>query len=518
MPKAFSTTSSNPSFFTLSDNSTSVIINNIFSNIISNLLNNFYNNNTDYIIVNDVDDDDDTDDFGYTYDRIVLGVLTTIVCIYVILQILLTFYQKHKIPSFNFGFLVLCCFWMILRSVFWFVEIENCGVYFLDYLPLCTEFAVFTLLVVFFLKLLNYGGKWEKPLFFEKVPTHGTTLNQFQANTESYYENLIRSPHLRNNSRRGTNSGYGSTMSAPSLLIHPSNSINNDDDFSKNENIYDEETTFNVQIIPKNYKLYKILRFIFIRKNIYMFLWLLSNIIFFSIVLSFCIHSCVSIEEIEKTNSVIGFVSACSFALLMILLLIIGIRMVYIFKKRNDIPISLKVSRITGPGMIIVIIVNCFVFTSRAIFDCLILIPRFPKDYLKFPFLRSTDYGKVFIIVTNFVWEIIPILSILIFFSSWKWKSSVNYNLRIPSSNNTNQDEESNSQSEPNTPSNNNYPSIIYDPNCPIVFSTKHEYAPPVRKSRSVAQTHFNQNYDGETTDSLYDDIETSSSYNSAND
>ena len=451
-------------------------------------------------------EDFQVDEIGYTYDRIILGIMTSLVCLYILLQIGLTFYHKHKVPSFHFGFLVLCCIWMILRTVYYFSVIENCGVFFLYYLPICVEFAVFTLLVVFFFKLLNYGGGWDKSIFSRSH--HNSTP---PSNSILVGSGVQSPPERRRSSRNRINDSYGAVSNHHHVSV---NAASEDDDTKSDASfvsqnledvIYEEDSKSSYYKTSTGAKYYKkLLKSICTKKVIYMVTWLISNFVFLAIILSFCITSCTTAIEIEQTNSIIGFASACSFTILMIMLLIIGIRMVYIFRRRNDIPVSLKVSRITGPGMIVVIIVNCFVFTSRAIFDCLILIPNFPKDYLKIQFLRSTDYGRIFIIVTNFFWEIMPILSILIFFSKFSFgRNVVNMSFKrqvqpedeTPESESTNVDH-------------------VFDPNTPLVIGTNNNRNG--MSKRNASSGYLIQ--EGETTESsLYDDIETDSSY-SAND
>ena len=470
-------------------------------------------------------------DIGYTYDRIILGVITSLLCLYIILQIILTFYYKHKVPSFHFGFLVLCCLWMIIRTVYYFSVIENCGVYFLYYLPICVEFAVFTLLVVFFFKLLNYGGKWDKCVIpirdYEMMPTSQSGAPSSPQTTSA---GILTGAGVTPSHRRSSRHHHHHTTNYGAVGISGSHqgSLNtvDDDENTKtdasfvSQNIdddsYEEETKSGYYQMPRSRLLNALLKFVFTRKVLYALAWLTSNAVFLAFILAFCITSCTTAIDIEHTNSIIGFASACSFTILMAMLLVIGVRMVYIFRKRNDIPVSLKVSRITGPGMIVVIIVNCFVFTSRAIFDCLILIPNFPKDYLKIQFLRSTDYGKVFIVVTNFVWEIIPILSILIFFSKWTFAgSSYNINLRRQM-----QDDEPQESETTSNVAGSDTGIHPFDPNTPLIISTKSNYFSPnnrfARRSQSSGYLAQQNGYahDGETTESsLYDDIETDSSY-----
>ncbi|KAF0971780.1 hypothetical protein FDP41_010003 [Naegleria fowleri] len=467
------------------------------------------------------------EDLGYTYDRIVLGIMTSLVCLYILLQIGLTFYHKHRVPSFHFGFLVLCCIWMILRTVYYFSVIDNCGVFFLYYIPICVEFAVFSLLGVFFFKLLNYGGKWEKSLLQSveeplrvQTPTPSSPSQTTGILSGSGVQNPVHS--YRRRSYRPSSSTFSDNYGAVSNVgVGSLNNDDQDDDtktdtsfVSQNIDAYEEESKISYYHAQSNNFYHRFIKFLCTRKVLYMILWLVTNLGFFFMVLSFCIASCTTAFDSEQTNSVIGLTSACSFAVLMVMLLAIGLRMVYIFRRRNDIPVSLKVSRITGPGMVVVIIVNCFVFTSRAIFDCLILIPNFPKDYLKIQFLRSTDYGRMFIIFTNFFWEIMPILSILIFFSKWSFsRNAVNINLR------RHQHEESQESETTNT--NANASDHVFDTNTPLVIGAQTSSRAIGRRTQSSGQlqnTGYNAGQDGETTESsLYDDIETDSSY-SAND
>ncbi|KAG2373911.1 hypothetical protein C9374_011576 [Naegleria lovaniensis] len=282
--------------------------------------------------------------------------MTSLVCLYILLQIGLTFYHKHRVPSFHFGFLVLCCIWMILRTVYYFSVIDNCGVFFLYYLPICVEFAVFTLLGVFFFKLLNYGGKWEKSLLQtvdEPLQAHTPTPSSPSPATGILSGSGVQNyaPSNRRRSYRPPSSTFSDNYGAVSNgAIGSLNNDDQDDDtktdtsfVSQNiEDAYEEQSKISYYHAQTNNFYNRFIKFLCTRKVLYMILWVLTNLGFFSIIFSFSIASCTTAFDSEQTNSVIGLASACSFTVLMVMLLAIGLRMVYIFRRRNDIPVSLK--------------------------------------------------------------------------------------------------------------------------------------------------------------------------------
>jgi len=73
-------------------------------------------------------------------------------------QIARILYYRHNYISFQFGFLLLCFFWGVVRSFFWgFLPVIDDGwvASILQWLPVNLQFATFSLLVLFFVHLVQ---------------------------------------------------------------------------------------------------------------------------------------------------------------------------------------------------------------------------------------------------------------------------------------------------------------------------------------------------------------------------
>jgi hypothetical protein len=117
---------------------------------------------------------------------------------------------------------------------------------------------------------------------------------------------------------------------------------------------------------------------------------------------------------------------------LMALLLVTGIRLAIRIHKQHDLPLSLKLSGLSGASIVVVIGLNSLIFVTRVIVDVLPLLPKFPEDFFKLSTLRMTDYGKMIIISSFVVWEIVPIITVLFFFSRIMPATSSQFHTRSP--------------------------------------------------------------------------------------
>jgi len=88
--------------------------------------------------------------------NIALAALYAFLCLFEGFQLLRIVYYRHKILSFQFGFLVLCFFWALLRALFFgfFMSLGNIPAYLIVYWsPINIQFATFSLLVVYYAHL-----------------------------------------------------------------------------------------------------------------------------------------------------------------------------------------------------------------------------------------------------------------------------------------------------------------------------------------------------------------------------
>lgn len=121
--------------------------------------------------------------------------------------------------------------------------------------------------------------------------------------------------------------------------------------------------------------------------------------------------------DIQFKVYIMSIIGASTFILIMALLLIVGIRLAIRIRKQHDLPLSLKLSGLSGASILVVIALNSLIFITRVIVDVLPLLPKFPEDFFKLSTLRMTDYGKMIIISSFVLWEIVPITTVLFFFS-----------------------------------------------------------------------------------------------------
>jgi hypothetical protein len=64
--------------------------------------------------------------------------------------------------SYNFTFLILTLFWMLLRTLYWFVTFNSgCVINVLHFLIMNIKFATFLLIVVFFANMI-YSATWNR--------------------------------------------------------------------------------------------------------------------------------------------------------------------------------------------------------------------------------------------------------------------------------------------------------------------------------------------------------------------
>lgn len=87
--------------------------------------------------------------------------------------------------------------------------------------------------------------------------------------------------------------------------------------------------------------------------------------------------------------------------------------MLIIRLRRNDIPMTFKISNVTPISVFVAIVLNFISFGSRVVIDILSYFT--PLDLNTFE-LRKTNIGCLFIIFLTLLWEIVPILSILFLF------------------------------------------------------------------------------------------------------
>lgn len=111
---------------------------------------------------------------------IILSVLYSLLLIYLTVQLFTMIQERHKKSSFKFGFNILCFAWNLLRVLFWVMLATDVSVppfwsYFMWWLPHSVMYATFSLLALFFAKLvtpdLRWRTKWRRRLVLLFVVT-----------------------------------------------------------------------------------------------------------------------------------------------------------------------------------------------------------------------------------------------------------------------------------------------------------------------------------------------------------
>eukprot|EP01080_Neovahlkampfia_damariscottae_P007986 gene7986-12451_t len=96
-------------------------------------------------------------DPGYTFDRIVLGIISIIISVVITVQML-----RHNLISYNFTFLIFLLIWQLLRAIVWFIPIPSpCVINILAWMIIFTQFLTFNLLIIFFASIIN-GRFWDE--------------------------------------------------------------------------------------------------------------------------------------------------------------------------------------------------------------------------------------------------------------------------------------------------------------------------------------------------------------------
>ncbi len=338
---------------------------------------------------------------SYTYDRIVLGTISSLLLLFVLFQIIRTIYYKHKKLSFHFGFLILCFLWMTLRVIYWFMPETSCFILFLYWLPICIEFATFSLLLVFFTYALN-STEWNTPLIRRHMRNDSTTVTPIPSPSR-------RSPTVH---------------SSLNNAIHHSYYTNGGLNPSWEQHQYEaHETSINDEPVthPTTSPLQKFTDTIIRRDVLYFTLYAVSNLAWLGVILGMSIYVCEETDnpyiDIPNKLEVMSIIGASAFCLIMFLLLVTGVRLAIRIHRRHDLPLSLKFSGLSGPSILVVIGLNSTIFITRVVVNILPLLPSFPENFFRFATLRMTDYGKMIIISSFVVWEIVPIITVLFFFS-----------------------------------------------------------------------------------------------------
>ncbi|KAL0476260.1 hypothetical protein AKO1_004207 [Acrasis kona] len=349
-----------------------------------------------------------------TYDRIVLGSLSAVVCLFALFQIIRTIIFGHKIVSFHFFFLVLCVVWMSLRSVYWFLIHSACYMAFLYWLPISVEFATFSLLLVFFTHALN-SEEWNTPLLKRSAqPRSPTTTPQYnkQRNTQ---------PTLSTSLVNGNHTTYNSTWDP--------HFIDDEDDYGTAINAHSNEDLDN-EHVPLHYRFTNAV----VRRDVFYFtLYGLANFIWCGAVLGISIYNCTDEEVIQtRANQIMSASCAGTFLFISLLLCITGCRLALLIRKQQDVPLYLKLSRLSGTRILVVIGLNSIIFLTRVIVNILPFTSDRFSHFLTIYELRRTDYGKAFLILSFVVWEIVPIITVLFFFSKIMPARSAQFHNRTP--------------------------------------------------------------------------------------
>jgi hypothetical protein len=113
----------------------------------------------------------------YTYDRVILGSLCSILALTCLILLFLHFYRKYNPWSFHPWFLFLSFCWMLLRSLFWFIPIEACSTFFLYYIPISIQFFVFGLLLVWIVFMIYDATRKYKYVYFFSLLLYKVYLN-----------------------------------------------------------------------------------------------------------------------------------------------------------------------------------------------------------------------------------------------------------------------------------------------------------------------------------------------------
>jgi hypothetical protein len=366
---------------------------------------------------------------GYTYDRIVLGTLSALLCVFVLFQIIRTIYYKHKILSFHFFFLVLCFLWMTLRVIYWFLLDISCFILFLYWLPICIEFATFSLLLVFFTYALN-STQWSTPLLRPKN-THSDVTSTPDVSVPSPVNRNNRSP----TSHTSLNTSIQPYYTNGSYAWENNRIQSAFDEYEAEMSINDEHHEHHEPIVHTPWYA-KITDAILRRDVLYFTLFGVSNLLWFGVVLGMSIYVCHETDDpavdIPFRLSIMSIIGASTFILIMVLLLFTGIRLAIRIRKQHDLPLSLKLSGLSGASILVVIGLNSLIFVTRVVVNVLQVLPNFPEDFFKLATLRMTDYGKMIIISSFVVWEIVPITTVLFFFSRIMPATSSQFHSRTP--------------------------------------------------------------------------------------
>lgn len=113
-----------------------------------------------------------TYNFLYTPILVSLYLLLSLIATY---HILIIRWHRHKLLSFNFGFLCLCVLFCAVRSLFWFFETDNVELYLILYwFPINIQFGMFYLVTLYIMRLVQrseqmWDGRYKSMVFWASV-------------------------------------------------------------------------------------------------------------------------------------------------------------------------------------------------------------------------------------------------------------------------------------------------------------------------------------------------------------
>mmetsp|Transcript_8963 Transcript_8963/g.13285 ORF Transcript_8963/g.13285 Transcript_8963/m.13285 type:complete len:461 (+) Transcript_8963:109-1491(+) len=317
----------------------------------------------------------------YTADKITLAVLFLLTALITLVVGIYSLCAGHRIFSFPQISFFMCFIWMAIRAMFMLLptiphnDYLTCSLFFTLYVPHVLEFAIFTLLLIFFASTFSGQIAWNQhvTLFpccskcfkFSRSREQITLISQSAQSAE--FEEMLQSRRMDGNTQR------------------------------------------------RWYQLKQ--------KYIYILVFIVSNLIWLLIVFGISSCSCYSLfnnnfgEWLLKINFSLysRVMIALIFCFMMFILSLYGFRLISRIRNR-DIPVNLKLSGITVNSVMSVIVANSLIFVCRVIIDIISLFPEQTHVDLDFTVLRKTVVGQLFIITAYLLWEIIPVLTIVGFY------------------------------------------------------------------------------------------------------